>query len=165
LNGSTAPRPRTSSEDDVPKKPKTLPFVMVSCEVALNADLSDAAFRLYVILATFADIKGRDGYAGRAAAAKRLGKSKRTMTRLFKELEDKGVISRENNFQALSNGKQRQTTSTWILLDHNATAGALKNRATAYGFEEIVAIEDARKADGREPFDERIADGYGYADT
>lgn len=161
---NTPPRQRTSA-DDIPEKPKTLPFVMVSCEVALNADLSDAAFRLYVILATFADIKGRDGYAGRAAAAKRLGKSKRTMTRLFKELEDKEIIKRAERMQPLANGKQRQTTSEWTLLDRNETAGALKNRAPAYGFEEIVALEDARKADGRDPFDERIANGYGYADA
>lgn len=125
---------------------------MVSCDIALNADLSDAAFRLYVILATFADIKGRDGYAGRAAAAKRLGKSKRTMTRLFKELEDKGIIERATRMQPLENGKQRQTTSEWTLLDQNETAGALKARAGAASFPDVAAIADARAADGRDPW-------------
>ncbi len=152
MNGSTTPRPRTPVDDDVPAKPKTLPFVMVSCEIALDADLSDAAFRLYVILATFADIKGRDGFAGRAAAAKRLGKSKRTVTRLFKELEDKGVIERYARMQDLENGNQRQTTSEWTLLDHDETVGALRQKAVAGVWPDVEAINDAREADGRDPW-------------
>jgi hypothetical protein len=139
-------------DDSVPDKPKTLPFVMVSCEIALNVELSDAAFRLYVILATFADINGRDGYAGRSAAAKRLGKSKRTMTRLFKELEDKGVISRSTRMQALPNGSQRQTTSDWVLLDHDQTVGSSRAKVSVRDFPDVESINDARAAEGRDPW-------------
>jgi DNA-binding transcriptional ArsR family regulator len=152
LNGSGPPRPRTPSDDDEPRVFKTLPYVKVASDVALDASLSDGAFRLYVILGTFADINQRDGFAGRKAIAERLGKTPRAVTRLMKELTDAGVISRSERYQDLPSGGRRRTTDEWILLDKDSTVPAPRRSGSTEMAERVEAINDAREADGGDPW-------------
>lgn len=152
------PRPRSPQDDadDPPKHRKRLPFALVATEVACNPKLSDQAFRLYVVMATFANIKKRDGFAGRKALAEAMGCSDRKITRLLAELTELDIIEREERRLPTRNGKQRRTTDGWKLLDQQWTSEATRSAARADAMNSLASIELARAADGREPLEPEL---------
>jgi DNA-binding HxlR family transcriptional regulator len=124
----------------------------VAVDIVRNPEISESARLLYVVMTTYADTGGRDGFTGRRALAQDMGKSMNTISRLLKELEKAGVITRQERRQTLPSGKARRTTDEWALLDEEQTSRARRSAASTYGLEAAAEINDARMADGRDRF-------------
>jgi len=81
-------------------------FARVCHLITLDAELSDGAVRLYMLLLKYAQDKGAC-WPGIERLARELNKSKRTVKRYLVELVERGLITREQR----GNGR---TTKTWI---------------------------------------------------
>ncbi|MEU7170273.1 helix-turn-helix domain-containing protein [Micromonospora tulbaghiae] len=154
-NDTQIPHPRSSADESSPKpkQAKHLPFAQIAVEVVRNPAISDSARLLYVIMATYADTQGRDGFAGRRRLAQDMGKSMGTVTRLLRELEAAGVVTRSARFETVkASGKQRRTTDEWRLLDEKQTSKAARNAAAEDTLDALRMANTGRLADGRDPF-------------
>jgi DNA-binding MarR family transcriptional regulator len=80
-------------------------FVVVDNPVLADCELSDSAFRLYCTLLKYA---GQDNgcWPGLSKLAQDMNKGKSTISRLFDELTNKGLISRQRRF--------KRSSITWI---------------------------------------------------
>lgn len=137
-------------------RPKGLPFAQVANAITRNKEISQPARLLYVIMAGYANVGHRGGYAGRKTLAVDMNCSARTITRLLAELESAGIIVRRDRYQQLASGKHRRTTDEWVLLDADFTSGASRGAGWADGLDEVEAINDARAAEGRDPWAEHL---------
>lgn len=90
--------------------------------LTLDQDLSDGAFRLYVLLLRYAR-RGENCWPGRDRLAQDLGKDTRTIERRLRELVGRGLITREQRLN--------QTAMTWI-----------EDVEDAYGSVPVKNVED-----------------------
>lgn len=90
-------------------------FAKVDIDVMHDKTLSAMAKLVFTALCTFADKDTRGCWPSNKAVAEVASVSERTVRRAYKELEERGVISREARFNA--NG---QTSSYSLIVGHNA---------------------------------------------
>ena len=90
-------------------------FARVDINVARDKELSVTAKYIFTVLCTFADKDKRGCWPSNEKVAETAGVSERTLIRAYKELEARGVISREVRF---ANGQQ--TSSYTLIVGHNA---------------------------------------------
>ena len=90
-------------------------FARVDIDVARDKELSITAKFIFTVLCTFADRETRGCWPSNETVAEAAGVSVRTLMRAYKELEARGVISRETRFK---NGQQ--TSSYTLIVGHNA---------------------------------------------
>lgn len=151
------PRPRSPKDDGTPKH---LPFSLIAVDILRNPAISDSARLLYAIMTTYADTADRDGFTGRRRLAKDMGKSMNTISRLMKELEEHGALTKSARFEELPSGKKRRTTDEWQLLDANRTSRAERVGRAAEGLEAARDINDGRLANDRDPWAPSAGDNY-----
>lgn len=90
-------------------------FARVDIDVARDKELSVMARFVFMILCTFADKENRGCWPSNETVAEAAGISLATLKRAYKELEDRGVITRETRF---NNGQQ--ISSYTLIVGHNA---------------------------------------------
>jgi len=90
-------------------------FARVDIDVAKDKELSITAKFIFTILCIFADKDKRGCWPSNETVADTAGVSESTLLRAYKELEARGVISRESRFK---NGQQ--TSSYTLIVGHNA---------------------------------------------
>ena len=86
-----------------------LPFAIVP-EWLVDADCSDRAFRVYALLARYADSDGGGAIPGRRKMAQRLGCSVDTIDRAVAELIELGAVEREHRYV-----EGRQTSNAYVV--------------------------------------------------
>lgn len=91
-------------------------FARVDINVARDKSLSVMARFIFTILCTFADKDKRGCWPSNTTVAETAGVSERTLRRAYKELEARGVISRETRF---ANGLR--ASSYTHIVGHNAS--------------------------------------------
>lgn len=91
-------------------------FAKVDIDVIKDKSLSQTARWIFTVLCTFADKDTRGCWPGNKAVAEAADVSVRTVQKAYKELEERGVISRESRFN--DNG---QTSSYSLIVGHNAS--------------------------------------------
>lgn len=87
----------------------------------LEMDLKAATLQVYHFLAAHANFRTRECWYGKKTIAARLNISESSVRRATKELETKGLLKIEEQFQTLPNQKRRQTTNLYTLLDEPQT--------------------------------------------
>lgn len=90
-------------------------FARVDIDVAKDKELSITAKFIFTILCIFADKDKRGCWPSNETVADTAGVSESTLLRAYRELEARGVISRESRFK---NGQQ--TSSYTLIVGHNA---------------------------------------------
>ena len=90
-------------------------FAKVDVAVIRDKTLSLAAKTIFAVLCTFADKDTRGCWPSNKAVAEAAGVTARTVQKAYRELEERGVISRELRFN--HNG---QTSSYSLIVGHNA---------------------------------------------
>lgn len=90
-------------------------FARVDIDVARDKELSITAKFIFTILCTFADRDNRGCWPSNESVADAAGVSESTLLRAYKELEARGVISRDPRFK---NGQQ--ISSYTLIVGHNA---------------------------------------------
>lgn len=90
-------------------------FARVDINVARDKELSMTAKFIFMILCTFADKDKRGCWPSNEKVAEAAGVSIPTLKRAYKELEARGVISREARFN-----DGQQTSSYTLIVGHNA---------------------------------------------
>ena len=105
-----------------------LPFAIVP-EWLIDADVSDRAFRVYALLARYADSDGSGAIPGRKRMAQRLGCSVDTIDRAVAELLACGAIEREHRYV-----EGRQTSNAYVVRrippDEGGTSAAPEGSGT-----------------------------------
>jgi hypothetical protein len=148
------PRPRSGDGH-----PKHLPFSLAAVSILRNPAISESARLLYAIMTTYADTADRDGFAGRRRLANDMGKSMNTITRLLKELEKHGALTRSARFEETASGKKRRTTDEWTLLDANETSRAPRRGGDVDDqLDALRMANTGRLTDGREPLAPSVGD-------
>ena len=74
-----------------------LKFAIVP-EWFIDSGVSDKAFRLYTVLAKYADNQDGTAYPGRSRLAKRMGCSRSSVDRALEELIDMGAVSKQRRY-------------------------------------------------------------------
>ena len=90
-------------------------FAKVDADVIRDKTLSQTAKFIFTVLCTFADKEKRGCWPSNDKVAEAAGVSIPTLKRAYKELEARGVISREARFNA-----GQQTSSYTLIVGHNA---------------------------------------------
>lgn len=90
-------------------------FVKVDIDVACDKNLSIMARHIFTVLCTFADKDTRGCWPSNEKVADAVGVSIPTVKRAYKELEARGVITRDKRFS-----NNQQTSSYTLIIGHNA---------------------------------------------
>lgn len=90
-------------------------FARADIDVVRDNTLSITARLIFTVLCTFADKEKRGCWPSNETVAEAAGVSERTLIRAYKELETRGVITREARF---ANGQQ--SSSYTLIVGHNA---------------------------------------------
>lgn len=105
------------------------PFTMVPDGVLLEADLSDRAFRLWVILRRRADYQTGECYPSRSWMAERLRCSRDTVDRAMTELLDLGAVTKESRYD----DRGDQTSNLYVVRWFQGRTDAEGGRTDAEG--------------------------------
>jgi len=137
----------------MPKQTATadLTFAIVP-EWLIDLDVSDRAFRLYALLARFADSDGTNAIPGRKRLAERLRCSIDSIDRAIAELIAAGAILREHRYR-----DGRQTSNDYVVLriPEGRTDAADGGRTDAADPGRTDAAPETESQDDREPEDQQ----------
>ena len=98
-------------------------FSQVPHSLARDGSLGDKAFRLWIVLESYADYQERDCYPKIATLAEHCGASYSTVQRALKELIGRGLLEVES-------GKEAGLPSTYVLVDPGGGRSPMTDPAT-----------------------------------
>lgn len=125
----------TTTEDTISiRSHVTMPFTMVVDSITTDPQVSDRAFRLYVLLSSYGRTP-ENSFASRATLAKRLNSSTRTISRALDDLELAGWVRREARYllphegggYSIHNSQvpgSSRTSSGYVIFDQKQASGA-----------------------------------------
>ena len=126
------------------KKNEDFWFAKVDRLVITDKTLSQTAKYIFTVLCTFADKDTRGCWPSNEKVAETAGVSERTVIRAYKELEARGVISRETRFN-----NNQQTSSYSLIVGYNAPCygGVMDDRAGVSSVSDRTRINEQESKD------------------